>query len=537
MRLLLKALPVVMAAGTLWGQGVVQNTAQSSATNGSAAASSTAAADPITQLSPGAAFEQAMRPVDITRRSTDNWSDVEKQALGVAVTQAQLACAAHNPGDYKGEDQLAYARLCALAQRWDMTRDAATLYITAQDQTFMVVRALRPGTQMLRNGADGSSQELTSTTAVAAPTEAAVRGLTMAFMYQVEASIHLEDASGALGSAREMMQEVPYSDLTSEAVGLTVIYLELVRWPEAVALQSQRQGMIRELLRKMSAASDAVSSAATATTAPTTPTSLAAPVVPETPAAVGLSVHALYADGMMLPTLLQMQGETARADAALRELEAVLPKSPSADDAVLMAETRRQYELLGKRLPEFASFANMRRPGAIAAQAQPVKLEGYGSAMVLLLFPDWCAQCVRAGIMFSAAEAAIGKKGARFAALLAQDGAPPPPPAAPVMENTLKASTAARAKAVHETPKQQIAIDATAPKTPDDALRGTSTYVVPNGTLRDFAATDFPLLVVTDHDGVVRFVQTAPDDALKAGGMVEKVVENVLARWPVKGSE
>ncbi len=45
------------------------------------------------QLSPGAAYEQAVRPVEITHRSIENWSDIETGALAVAIKQAQTAFA------------------------------------------------------------------------------------------------------------------------------------------------------------------------------------------------------------------------------------------------------------------------------------------------------------------------------------------------------------------------------------------------------------------------------------------------------------
>ena len=45
-------------------------------------------------------------------------------------------------------------------------------------------------------------------------------------------------------------------------------------------------------------------------------------------------------------------------------------------------------------------------------------------------------------------------------------------------------------------------------------LVGTPTFVVPTQTLNSFAATDFPLIVVTDHNGIIRSVQVAPDNAM-----------------------
>ena len=63
-------------------------------------------------------------------------------------------------------------------------------------------------------------------------------------------------------------------------------------------------------------------------------------------------------------------------------------------------------------------------------------------------------------------------------------------------------------------------------------LVGTPTFVVPNHTLDDFAAIDFPLVVVADHDGVIRLIQIAVDNPLVLGGFVDQVVDHVTTLWP-----
>src|SRR5450631_524896 len=87
---------------------------------------------PALQLSPQAAYDQAARPLDITRRPVENWSDVEQAALKVATAQAKDACLTRSPYQFKGEDLLAYARLCAFAQQWEPVQQAATSYLIAQ---------------------------------------------------------------------------------------------------------------------------------------------------------------------------------------------------------------------------------------------------------------------------------------------------------------------------------------------------------------------------------------------------------------------
>jgi hypothetical protein len=48
----------------------------------------------------------------------------------------------------------------------------------------------------------------------------------------------------------------------------------------------------------------------------------------------------------------------------------------------------------------------------------------------------------------------------------------------------------------------------------DTLLEGTPAVVVPNETLKSFAATDLPLIIATDHRGIIRSNQNGPCDAL-----------------------
>jgi hypothetical protein len=68
--------------------------------------------------------------------------------------------------------------------------------------------------------------------------------------------------------------------------------------------------------------------------------------------------------------------------------------------------------------------------------------------------------------------------------------------------------------------------------TPDALLLGTPTLIVPNETLNSFAATDFPLVIATDHNGVIRTIQLAPDNTLAPDGFIYQLVRHILANWP-----
>jgi hypothetical protein len=51
-------------------------------------------------------------------------------------------------------------------------------------------------------------------------------------------------------------------------------------------------------------------------------------------------------------------------------------------------------------------------------------------------------------------------------------------------------------------------------------------------TLNTFVATDFPVIVATDHDGIVRYIRPAPDNALVQGGLIDQIAERILDQWP-----
>jgi hypothetical protein len=67
---------------------------------------------------------------------------------------------------------------------------------------------------------------------------------------------------------------------------------------------------------------------------------------------------------------------------------------------------------------------------------------------------------------------------------------------------------------------------------PAQLLMGTPTLIVPPAMLDTFVATDFPLIIATDYEGVVRYIQIAPDNALVPGGLAEQIVDRITEQWP-----
>ena len=63
-------------------------------------------------------------------------------------------------------------------------------------------------------------------------------------------------------------------------------------------------------------------------------------------------------------------------------------------------------------------------------------------------------------------------------------------------------------------------------------LAGTPSFAVPKKTLSDFAAEDFPLIIVADHDGIIRWMQTGNDTLLIEGGQIDQLMTHVTQQWP-----
>jgi hypothetical protein len=395
-------------------------------------------------------------------------------AFAVAIHQATEQCSARTPSQYTGEDLIAYARLCALGQQWPTVEEAVTLYLHAQ-------RTAKPP-----------------------KTVADFPGLSQAYAYLIDSSLHLNDPTVARVTADEMIQTVPYTDLTSEATNETIRYLQLIQTSDALSLLVHRQAVLLSLLRSPAAAN---------------------PTTSQQP----LPVPAIYADAIALAALQQFANQPKAAAATITELDAALPPNLSADDSILIAESRRQYALLGTPLPAIAPSTYLLR--APVTSLPPVQTN-FGAASAFLLFPDWCAQCVRMGPQFMTALSRTAQYGVHFYALLAQ--ATPPPTPAPTSQKPKPAST----KATHFLPSS--AAPTASPdraKTPAELLHGTPTLIVPNDILTRFAVTDFPFLIVTDHKGIIRFLQPAPENVLTTGGLADQVIARVIEQWPAPSAK
>jgi hypothetical protein len=437
------------------------------------------------QLSPQAAYDEAIHPLDIVRSAAQNWSDSELAALAVAEDLAKTSCLARTSDQFTGEDLLAYAKLCALAQQWQFVKKAGTNYLIARN-------AASPADQLM-----------------------GFPGLSLAFDYVIQASLHLGDPVNAFGTAQTMLRTVPYDALASDATNAVVRYVQLIQTDEAVALLSQRQPLLLALLRAHARP-------------------VAAPAQSPHPS---LTIHDLYADAIALPAMLQFANNSDAARANFTELEVAVPGNLSPDDAILIAALRRQYLLLGAPLPQIPASAWLLDT---ATFAPPHDLNNkFGSGTILLLFPDWCAQCVAVGQNFRPAAERLNKSAVYFYALLAQaDPKPPAPKEAPKLPLKPSPSTGVKGAKTPSPPSAKTAtphadIELTVKPIPSELLLATPTLIVPMETLSTFVATDVPLLIATDHDGIVRYIRPAPDNALVQNGLIDQIADRIREQWPV----
>ncbi len=239
---------------------------------------------PEPQLSPQAAYDQATRPLDIVRRSPQNWSEIELNALKAARNQAADACTARDPEQLEGDDLLALCHLCAFGQKWPPVFAAASKYLDP----------FRP------KSPDAPPKTLAN--------------LSIAFDWKIQGALNLDEPFLALQAAQTMLRTVPWDEYSSEATNSTVRYLRYLHSEEALALLVQRQPAILALIKER-ANPPAADPAATP------------------PAHPPLPLYALYSDALALPTMQQFVNQIKPAADSYADLEAALPSSLSSEDA------------------------------------------------------------------------------------------------------------------------------------------------------------------------------------------------------------
>jgi len=374
--------------------------------------------------SPGDLYKEARHPLEVVRRSLDNWSDAELGALAVGMHKAGEDCAEAKPEDYKGDDLFDLARLCSFGQNWNGANTAAIDYVSSRAEEHRA----------------------------------------QAYAISVNALVHMNAMDLAVETAREMMRKLPYDAEVAYSLRDLKESLEEASNPMAVALAADEHAAIVKALEQ------GVPLKAT-----------------HGDAVIGLGE--LYESAMQLAFLERYESRNELAGATVGEVEGALPAT-----AALTGEDRRsvnsvnaRYRLLGMHVPEVKTMRSLRSPNA-KAQIDP----NFGSATVLVLFPDWCVSCrqmMKTLTQFAAVnrDTPIHADGLVFA------------------DDSVAAGQEAHEKNFKE-------------------MSGTQTLVVPTATTENFGATDFPMGIVLDRAGSVRFIGQIPGNAFDGDSYIGKVI-------------
>jgi hypothetical protein len=399
-------------------------------------------------LTPGEIYKQAMHPLDVVRSEIGNWSDPELQALGVGVKMAREACDKAKPEDYRGDDLYDLARLCAFGQDWTQANNVAQDYIAALENTHRA----------------------------------------QAYAISVSALVHIHDIDTAVATARTMLRSLPYDAEVAYSILSLKDYLEQSGNPAALMLAEMEHPAIVDALKQ------------------------GVPLKAEHSEAV-IGVGALFESGMELALFERYAGDDKSAGATVSDLEDALGTKAqfSGADWLQISRVRAEYRLIGWRLPTIeiersleTKAAKVPAPAAgphaqrnpaltkMSTLEPPVNGPDFGEATVLVVFPEWCAQC-----------RAMMKTVTEFA--------------------TLNAQTPIHAWGLMYADEAQ---DATDPGVESSAkeLEGTNTLMVSSDTAQKFAPNDFPMAIVVDHAGVVRFIGPIPTDSFNGNGYMQRII-------------
>lgn len=285
-----------------------------------------------------------------------------------------------------------------------------------------------------------------------------------AYAISVGAFVHMNAADLALATTREMLRVLPYDAEAAYTVRYMKDYLETAGSPHALELAEEEHAKILDAL------------------------SQGVPLKSTYGDAV-VSTGSLYQMAMEAAFFERYAGDDTQAAADLADVERALPPN-----AVLTGEDRQeidsvklQYHLIGTALepiPVIKSYKSATAKARIEAN--------FGAATALVVFPDWCVQCKK--MMPTMTQ--FGNENAEtpifvYGLIFKEEG------------------------------------EEAAPDTQKELL-GTDVMEVSENTAHRFGATDYPLGILVDHTGVVRFIGVLPSDAFNGDGYMEKVITRMV---------
>jgi hypothetical protein len=292
---------------------------------------------------------------------------------------------------------------------------------------------------------------------------------TQAYVLIMNAQMHLGMKEDAFQTANMMLRELPYDAEVAYALRYLKDTLEREGNPGAAALAGNEQQELLDALSKgmplKAAYGDAV-----------------------------MSVGALYESAMEAAFWQAFEGDAEGAAKAAAACDGRLTNSAGLpdEDRQRIAGIQTQIGLLGKRLPEIRILRSLQGEKA-KGEINP----NYGVATVLVLFPDWCAQCRKMMKTMTAFAVMNGETPIHaYGLMFAEDG-----------EDAGGNSSLDAAKEV----------------------QGTATLLVTRDAAVTLGAVDYPLGIVVDGEGKVRYVGVLPGDAFNGDGYIERVLKRMSA--------
>jgi len=291
-----------------------------------------------------------------------------------------------------------------------------------------------------------------------------------AYVLSESALVHINAVDLAVETAREMLFRLPYD--AEVAYGLLSLksYLALGGSPAALKLATEEHPSIISALEQ------------------------GAPLkAAQGEGAIGLG--ALYESAMEMAFLERYNGDDKAATTTAAEVEAALGTPPSLgqEDRLRIESVHAQYQLLGTRLPEIKVIRSLRGPNA-KAQIN----SSFGYATVFVLFPDWCVQCRKMMKTLTAFAVVNGTTPIHAYGLIFQEDAD------------------SNGQSLRDAEMKE--------------LQGTATLLVPAETSRTFGAIDYPLGIVVDKSGLIRYIGAIPEDAFNGNGFVNRFITQMAAR-------
>jgi hypothetical protein len=285
-----------------------------------------------------------------------------------------------------------------------------------------------------------------------------------AYAIRVNALLNLKDTTMAVEVARSMLRSVPYDATVDQSMAYLIHYLAMSLDDGALPLARERQPFLLTVVESGT--------------------------LKEQPGDTSIGTAALYGEGLALAYLEQYAGRRSEAQQTVAALDAAVAGLPAEkiDNQLEIDRAKAQYALLGEKLPPI-QILRYAAPGNPHPRINP----DYGTATVLLIFPEWCAQCRKMMQPLSSFLMRNSAYDIHAYGLLALDA-------------------------------DETATDPFRSDSFKDLLR-TPVLTTPSATLQSFGAVSFPFVAITDGTGRIRFLGTVSQNAFDAGGFVEQVID------------